>query len=80
MLGAQNAFKCDCATASENKARTYRTSKRKKFCFLFTEDNDLALWRSRWPLLHAGTSSPISNCRERPRWPAEALDDWAHGA
>lgn len=28
-LEAQNAFKCDCATASESKARTYRTSKRK---------------------------------------------------
>lgn len=33
MLGAQNAFKCDCATASENKARTYRTSKRKMPAF-----------------------------------------------
>lgn len=33
MLGAQNAFKCDCATASENKARTYRTSKRKMSAF-----------------------------------------------
>lgn len=29
--------------------------------------------------LRTGTSSPISNCREWPRWPAEALADWAHG-
>lgn len=80
MLGAQNAFKCDCATASENKARTYRTSKRKMSAFYLPEDNHLALRHSPWPLLHTGTSSPISNCRERPCWPAKALDDWAHGA
>lgn len=48
--------------------------------FLFTEDNDLVLWHSPWPPLHTGTSRHISNSRERPRWPAEALDDWARGA
>lgn len=33
MFGAQNAFKCDCATASENKERTNRASKRKTPAF-----------------------------------------------
>lgn len=73
MLGAQNAFKCDCATASENKARTYRTSKKGHVCFLFTEDNHLALWRSLWPLPDTGASSTIGNCGERPRWPAKSI-------
>lgn len=75
-LEAQNAFKCGCATAFENKARTYRTSKRKMSAFYLLRT---ITWHFPWPLLHAGTSSPISNCREWPHWPAEALVDWAHG-
>ena len=35
---------------------------------------------SLWPLLQTGTSSPISDCREWPHWPAKALDNWAHSA
>lgn len=35
---------------------------------------------SLWPRLQTGTSSPISDCREWPHWPAKALDNWAHSA
>lgn len=49
-------------------------------CFLFTEDNHLALCCFPWPFLHIGSHSPISNCRERSCWPARALDDWARRA
>lgn len=47
-------------------------------CLLFTEDNDLALWRFPWQPVRAGTGSRISKSRDRPPWPGEALDDWAH--
>lgn len=78
MLGTQNAFKCDCATASENKTRAYRASKREGcLLFLLTEDNDLALWPFPWHAVHAGTDSRISKNRERPPWPGKALEVWA---
>lgn len=79
MLGTQNAFKCDCATAAANKTRTYRASKREVACFFF-----IYRWQrfgasaiSLAPPVHAGTGSHISKSRERPPWPGEALEDWA---
>lgn len=81
MLGAQNAFKCDCATASEDKARTYRTSKKGHVCFLFTEGT--IIW-------HFGALSGLSPTLERTALSViagsglggrpKALDNWAHGA
>lgn len=61
-------------TASEK----IRASKMEVVCLLFTEDNDLALWRFPWQPVRAGTGSRISKSRDRPPWPGEALDDWAH--
>lgn len=78
MLGTQNAFKCDCATAAENKTRTYRASKREVACFFNLPMT--MIWRfGRFPgtRVHAGTGSRISKSRERPPWPGEALEDWA---
>lgn len=49
-------------------------------CFLFTEDNHLALCSSPWLFLHIRAHGPISNYREWHYWPATALDDWARSA
>lgn len=80
MLGAQNAFKRDCATASENKARTYRTSKKDMSAFYLL---GTIIW-------HFGALSGLSLTLERAALSViagsglsgqpKALDNWAHGA
>lgn len=74
----QNAFKCDCTTATESKARTQRTSKMSAFYLQRTAVWHLSLRGLDSKLEQAGVSviaggvAPVG----RPK----ALDNWAHGA